>query len=178
MPSRVVNVLRQIPLLPLFAIVLSLGIVAYAVFSASDDASAPTPTPVRQTNEPTLSPIGPSVIFTTPQDNAYVPNPGAVSMAIGGGLRFQAEGEPQEPNGGHLWVTIDEEPPAPGSTMEPGPNRINLSGGEHQTQLPPLSTGPHLIRAIWVNTQNVVSDPLVSAQIVINIPTPTPAPSG
>ena len=170
--ARILHAARQIPLLPVFALVLSIGIVTYAVLHGSGGASDATATPVAvQTAKPTYN--GPSVVFSSPADGSTVSNPVSVSMAIGGGLRYQKEGDPPQQPYGHLHIFIDDAPPAAGVTVPVDDTHLDLADGSHQTTLPLLTPGSHTLTAVWTDSQNKTADPVISATITVTVSPPS-----
>ncbi|MEO8456708.1 MAG: hypothetical protein ABI559_02740 [Chloroflexota bacterium] len=81
-------------------------------------------------------------------------DPVFLAIAIGGGLRFQKEGELARLNYGHLHVLIDSTVPGPLETILPDSNHIDLADGSYVITLPDLSPGPHTVNAVWTDSNN------------------------
>lgn len=165
--SRLGDIARQVPWLPVVALLFALGIVTYAVFN-SDSASAPT----GETLQPQRTLATPSVLITSPADVDTVSNPVSVSMAIGGGLVYQAEGGPLSPGLGHLWLLIDAPAPDANATLTADDIHIDLSDGSHKTTLPTLSPGQHTLTAVWTDSENTTYSPSISNTITVTVSPP------
>ena len=163
------SALRNTPVLPLFALAFALAVGAYAVLHGSGDtAEAPTPT---FGIAPTTS-LGGVIQFTSPNDGAAVSNPVSVTFAIGGGLRFQKEGEPEKPGYGHAWLLIDESLPLANATLTTAANRIDLPDASHQATLPDLTPGAHMVHVVWTDSLNKVVPPVISATLSVTVASP------
>jgi hypothetical protein len=94
-------------------------------------------------------------------------------MAIGGGLRFQPEGEAPQYLLGHLHVFIDDAAPSAGVTVTADDTHLDLADGSHKTTLPLLTPGSHTLTAVWTDSQNKTGDPVISSTITITVSLPS-----
>lgn len=173
MPSGFSSFAKQVPWLPLFALVFAGGIATYAILHGSDGGG--TAAPPRFTAGPTMAPRtteGPSVIITSPEDGSTVSNPVEVAMAIGGGLRYQGPSETPNLTNGHLFVLIDEPVPAGNTQLSANDSQIDLGITSHETTLPALPVGEHTITAVWVDADNYTNLDVISQTITVTVAPP------
>jgi hypothetical protein len=176
--SKLREILSQLPILTILAIVFLASLVTYAVVSYSDVSQAPTP----------YYPRGFPVIFnaiTDPTGTRYLPydpnpadtfavsNPVTVAMAIGGGRLYQKEGDPVQTGYGHLHVLIDAPLPSPGDVVAADDTHIDLADASHVLKLPALSPGEHTISAVWTDSRNNADYGSASATIKIDVSPPS-----
>jgi hypothetical protein len=119
----------------------------------------------------TLAPITtfpPAAAFVSPHDGADVTNPVTVRMAVGGVL-LQQESEPAAQGKGHLHVIIDGDTPPAGETVPTDATHIDLADAGHTLALPPLPTGAHKLTVVFTTSDNVVTSPVLSQTISVNV---------
>ena len=165
--SKLREILSQLPILTILALVFLAGLITYAVVegSGSDSSASVRPTSALQSIQ---TPIPPSVVFSTLKDGTTVNNPVSVAMAIGG-IRYQNAGEPVQAGYGHLGLIVDGPTPAAGDRFVADATHIDLIDGSHITTLQTLASGPHTLTAIWANADDVITTPLLTQTIHITV---------
>ena len=162
--SKLREILSQLPILTILALVLLAGLISYAVVEGSGSVLT-RPTPALHSIQ---TPIPPSVEFSTLQDGVTVSNPVYVAMAIGG-IRYQKAGEPVQTGYGHLGLIVDGATPATGDRFVADLTHIDLIDGSHVTTLQTLAPGPHTLTAVWANADDVITTPLLTQTIHITV---------
>lgn len=185
--SAIRRAAQAVPIVPVVALVACAGIAVYALRSGSSGPASvlspigtPTPAP--------YYPLGPPIVFNSiidPSGTRYLPvqadipgryavsNPVSVAMAIGAGLRFQAEGGPVEQSYGHLHILIDAATPLPLEPVDTDATHIDLADGSHVLKLPDLSPGEHQITAVWTDSKNVTGYPVAAATVLLDVSPPS-----
>ena len=165
--KRLREILSQLPMLTIFALVFMAALITYAVLEGSGSgSSAPArPTPALHSIQ---TPQPASVVFSTLQDGATVNNPVTVAMSIGG-IRYQTAGATVAAGYGHLGLIVDGPTPAEGDKFVADATHINLIDGSHVTTLPTLAPGSHTLTAVWANADDVITTPLLSQTIHVTV---------
>jgi hypothetical protein len=176
--NRLREILSQLPILPIFALLFLAGLITYAVVegsgsSISSSSNSLRPTPALQGN---VTPLAPLVEFSTLQDGATVTNPLTVAMDVGG-IRYQKAGATVAAGYGHLGLIVDGPTPAGGDTFVADASHIDLIDGSHVTTLRTLAPGPHTLTVVWAYANDALYTPLPSQTIHITV-TSSPSPSG
>lgn len=112
--------------------------------------------------------FSPEAAFVSPRDGADVTNPVAVAMAVGGVL-LQPESEPAAQGKGHLHVIIDGDTPPAGQTVSTDATHIDLADAGHTLTLSPLPAGAHKLTVVFTTSDNVVTSPVLSQTITVNV---------
>jgi hypothetical protein len=110
----------------------------------------------------------PAAAIVSPRDGADVTNPVTVQMAVGGVL-LQRASEPAAQGKGHLHVIIDGDAPPAGQTVPTDATHIDLADAGHTLTLSPLPTGAHKLTVVFTNSDNVVTAPVLSQTITVNV---------
>jgi Domain of unknown function (DUF4399) len=165
--SKLREILNQLPILTILALVFLAGLITYAVVEGSGSGSGASggPTPALHSIQ-TLPPA--AVEFSALRDGDAVNNPVSVAMDVGG-VRYQKAGGPVQAGYGHLGLIIDGPTPAAGDRFVADATHIDLSDGSHVTTLPTLAPGPHTLTAIWANADDVITAPLLTKTIHITV---------
>jgi Domain of unknown function (DUF4399) len=164
--SKLHEILSQLPILTMVALVFLAGLITYAAVEGSGNgSSASVPTPALHSIQ---APPPESVEFSTLQDGDTVNNPVSVAMDIGG-VRYQKAGEPVKAGYGHLGLIVDGLTPAAGDRFAADAMHIDLIDGSHVTTLQALSPGPHTLTAVWANADDVITTPLLTQTIHIAV---------
>jgi hypothetical protein len=165
--SRLREILSELPILTILALVFLAGLITYAVVDGSGSGSSASarPTPALHSIQ---TPLPASVEFSTLRDGATVNNPVSVAMAIGG-IRYQTAGEPVRAGYGHLGLIVDGPTPAAGDRFVDDDAHIDLIDGSHVTTLQTLAAGPHTLTAVWANADDVITTPLLTQTIHITV---------
>ncbi len=165
--SKLREILRELPILTILALVFLAGLITYAVVdgSGSGNSASARPTPALDSIQ---APLPASVEFSTLQDGATVNNPVSVAMAIAG-VRYQKQGDPVQAGYGHLGLIVDGPTPAAGDRFVADAAHIDLIDGSHVTTLQTLAPGPHTLTAVWTNADDVITTPLLSQAIHVTV---------
>lgn len=173
--SRLREILSQLPILTIFAMVFLAGLITYAVVQGSGSGSSDSqPTPALHSIQ-TLPPA--TVEFSTLLDGGTVTNPLTVAMDVGG-VRYQRQGATVAAGYGHLGLIVDGATPAAGDKFVDDATHIDLIDGSHVTTLQTLAPGPHTLTAVWANADDIITTPLLAQTIHITVTDSSPSPSG
>jgi hypothetical protein len=165
--SKLREILSELPILTILALVFLAGLITYAVVEGSGSGSGASAGPTPALHE-IQTPIPASVAFSSLREGDTVSNPVSVAMAIGG-VYFQKQGEPVQTGYGHLGLIVDGPTPAAGDTFVDDATHIDLIDGSHITTLQTLAAGPHTLTAVWANADHVITTPLLSQTIHITV---------
>jgi hypothetical protein len=161
------------PILTLVAIVIFVGLIAYAIIRGSDEGSS---TSVQASSHPPSGSVqATGVGFNSPRDGDTVSNPVQVAMVIGG-LKYQKAGEPVTPGYGHLGVIIDGEVTPEGAKFVADATHLDRADASHTATLPTLAPGPHTLSVIFMNSKDVSNGPLVAETIHITVTSASSTP--
>jgi Domain of unknown function (DUF4399) len=165
--SKLREILSQLPILTILALVFLAGLITYAVVEGSGSGSGASarPTPALHSIQ---TPLPLSIGFSTLRDGARVNNPVSVAMDIGG-IRYQKAGDPVRAGYGHLGLIVDGPTPAAGDRFAADATHIDLIDGSHVTTLQALSSGPHTLTAVWANADDVIITPLLTQTVHITV---------
>lgn len=117
---------------------------------------------------PAQATIAPGVLFDRPRDGSTVSNPVTAKMAVGGVL-FAAASEQAQPGHGHLLVIVDGPAPSAGVVLKADATHIDLTDASHETVLPNLAPGRHTLTAVFVDSNDTVSNPPIATTITVNV---------
>jgi hypothetical protein len=164
--KRLREILTQLPVLTILALVFLAALITYAVVEGSGSGSSDSrPTPALHHIQ---TPLPAVVEFSTLQDGVTVNNPLTVAMDVGG-VRFQKAGATVAPGYGHLGLIVDGPTPAAGDKFVDDATHIDLIDGSHVTTLRALAPGPHTLTAVWADAGDTIATPLLSQTIHVTV---------